>query len=250
MNNAICVCTTSQNYSSHIEIWKQKLTIYDTYSIVDISQNNLFNDGDFLYTELDIRKNLNFRSDVSKRHYWNSYGNRNIIWFFAHFRMMNFYLKYNQYDYYWFFDDDVYMSNWTEFIDSTNNYNHDFMSYFCFKKANVIENEHIPIIDNNTTSKHMWFERFPGDNDIMPPIKNYYGSFFPTVRYSNKAMEYLVNINNLGYYGYSEGFVPTVLAQNNFSLKSIINTDNKSDMFDVDQINILHKNIRITWQWI
>jgi hypothetical protein len=63
-------------------------------------------------------------------------------------------------------------------------------------------------------------------------------------------MRKLIEINSLGYFGYSEGFVPTVLNMYNFSLKSIINPDNSSDMFDINDINILHKNIRITWQWI
>ena len=251
MNNAICICTTSESYSQYIETWKNSLSNYNTFSVVDISKNSKFNLGDFRYSELDIRNNLKFNSNVSKRHYWNSYGNRNIIWFFAHFRMINFYLSNTNYDYYWFFDDDVNMKDWKKFIDVTNNYDYDFMSYFCFKKSDIKDNIHIPIIDNRTTSKHMWFERFPGDNDILPLNTNkFYGSFFPTVRYSKKAMKTLVDINNLGFYGYSEGFVPTVLAMNNLSLKSIINPDNTSDMFDVDEINIIHKNMRITWDWI
>jgi hypothetical protein len=250
MNNAVCMCSTSESYSNYIIDWKNKLSNYNSFLIIDKSKNNNFNSNDFLYTESDIRKNLNFHYDVSKKHYWNSYGNRNIIWFYAHFRMINFYLTHNNFDYYWFFDDDVHMDNWQKFIDSTNNYDYDFMSYFCFKKHNVESMTNIPCIDSRTTSGHMWFERFPGYNDTLPKTNEYFGSFFPTVRYSNKAMRKLIEIHNSGYFGYSEGFVPTVLNLHNFSLKSIINPDNSSDMFDINDINILHKNIRITWQWI
>ncbi len=60
----------------------------------------------------------------------------------------------------------------------------------------------------------MWLERFPGDGDTLPDgITEWFGSFFPTVRYSNRSMKKLLELNNQGYHGYGEGFVPTVLNQ-------------------------------------
>ena len=77
-----------------------------------------------------------------------------------------------------------------------------------------------------------------------------FGSFFPVVRYSKQAMEELLKINNEGYNGYSEGFVPTVLNEKGMKISSLIKSDDTSDYYDVDKVNLLHKNIRTTWSWI
>jgi hypothetical protein len=33
-------------------------------------------------------------------------------------------------------------------------------------------------------------------------------------------------------------------------LKTIIKSDDTSDFFDVDKVNILHKHTKIRWEWI
>jgi hypothetical protein len=77
-----------------------------------------------------------------------------------------------------------------------------------------------------------------------------FGSFFPTTRFSNKALKKLLELNNNGYYAYSEGFVPTVLNKYGFKLSTLINSDNTSNYFDVNEVDIQHKNIKVNWEWI
>jgi hypothetical protein len=235
-------------YPAYENNWKNFTK--DIVWVTDNSKNENFNLG-FTYTEKKLREQLDFTGEVSKRHYWNSNGNRNIIWFYAHFRMLNYYIQNPNYDYYWFFDDDVKVGNWDLFFEGTDKDDSDFLGYIVFKDSNVITQEKIPVIDNRTTSQHMWFERFPGDGDILPDdINEKFGSFFPTNRFSNRAMKKLLEIHEEGLHGYSEGFVPTMLNKYGYTLNTIIKSDNTSDFFDVDQVNIQHKNIKINWEWI
>jgi hypothetical protein len=55
------------------------------------------------------------------------------------------------------------------------------------------------------------------------------GSYFPLVRLSNKSMKILLEEHKKGYYGYSEGYVPTTLNQYNLKLYSIFNKESKVD---------------------
>lgn len=250
--NVACICTVSHKENRLPIEWNNMITKsdYDKFVLVDTTNDNTIKDG-FLYNELVIRNNLKFPHGVSKRHYWNSYGNRNIIWFYAHLRMLNFYLSYPDYEYYWFFDDDVKIDDWNSFLTDTDKNKSDFISYFIFKKNDVTSNPQIPQIDNRTTSQHMWFERFPGDTDTIPKeINEFYGSFFPTTRYSNRAMKKLLEVNNEGYFGYGEGFVPTILNYYGLSLQTLIKSDNTSDLFNNTTNKVLHKNIFINWEWI
>jgi hypothetical protein len=246
------MCAVSHNNNNLHNEWLPKITNnnYDKFLIIDTTNNDFIKEG-FLYNENDIRNNLNFPHNVSKRHYWNSYGNRNIIWFFAHLRMLNFYISYPDYEYYWFFDDDVRIDDWNNFLTETDKCDSDFISYFIFKKPGVASQPNVPHIDNRTVSQHMWFERFPGDADTLPfGITEYFGSFFPTTRYSNNAMKKLLELNNDGYFGYGEGFVPTVLNQYGFTLNTLITSEDKSDLFDFENNKIWHKNIIVDWSWI
>ena len=251
MNNIYCVCTTPDIYGSYKNYW-ENFPINDRKLIwvSDITKDSSFDLG-FKYTEQNIREEFNFNVDVSKKHFWNSHGNRNIVWFFAHLRMLYFYVKNPNYDFYWFFDDDIKMENWNEFFINTDKDDADFMSYFCFKKYGVTTQENVPTIDDKTFSKNGWFDRFPGDGDILPEnTEEMFGSFFPTTRFSNKALLKLLEIHNEGYYGYHEGFVPTMLNKYGYKLSSIIKPDNTSNYFDVNKVDIQPKHIKITWEWI
>jgi hypothetical protein len=248
MNNIYCVCTTPSVYPSYKNNWTsfpKELTW-----LTDVTNNNTFRLG-FNYTQNDVRKNLNFNGEVSKKHFWNSQGDKNIIWFFAHLRMLNFYKTNPNYDYYWFFDDDVKVGDWNKFFEKLDQDDSDFISYFIFKKNNVTSQEYVPIIDNRTFSKNSWFDRFPGDGDILDEnTTELFGSFFPIVRFSNNALKKLLEIHNKGLIGYSEGFVPTMLNKFNFKMKTLINSDSTSDFFDFNLVDIKHKNITIKWEWI
>jgi hypothetical protein len=248
MNNIYCVCTTPDVYPSYKHNWT-KFPKEITW-LTDVTNNDTFRLG-FNYTQNDVRKNLNFNGEVSKKHYWNSQGNKNIIWFFAHLRMLNYYKTNPNYDYYWFFDDDVKVGDWNKFFENFDQDDTDFISYFIFKKNNVTSQEYVPIIDNKTFSKNSWFDRFPGDGDILEEnTTELFGSFFPVVRFSNSAMKKLLEVHNKGLIGYSEGFVPTTLNKYNFKMKTLINSDNTSDFFDFNLVDIKHKNITIKWEWI
>lgn len=251
MNNAYCMCTTSGGYHSYINNWDDFiLTGTKLEKIVDITTDPSFHIG-FTYTEDDIRKNLNFNLNVSKRNFWNQQGNRNIIWFYAYLRMLNFYISNPDYDNYWFFDDDIKMDNWGEFLDGVKTDDIDFISYFVFKNNDVESQILVPKINNKSHSGLGWFNRFPGDGDMLPTnITEMFGSFFPIVKFSNKAMKKLLEINNQGFSGYGEGFVPTILNQYGMKIGTLIETDNTSKYFDVDVVNIEHKNSKIGWEWI
>lgn len=251
MNNCYCVCTMPNTYPSYVRHWDNfEETNFKLEWVSDITQDPDFNVG-FTYTEQDVKNNLNFDREVSKSHFYSGGGKRNIIWFYAHFRMMNYYLSNPNYDYYWFFDDDVRADNWVDFFKGFENVNDDFISYFVFKNEMVEDQPHVPKIDSRTHSGGGWFLRFPGDGDLLPDTcTNIFGSFFPIVRYSKRAMEELVKLNEQGYSGYSEGFVPTVLNDLGLKVSTLINSDDTSDFFDVDKVNIKHKNIKVKWEWI
>jgi len=251
MNSAYCVCTTPDMYPHFEANWDEfRKTDKHLTVIADVTRDSTFDVG-FTYTESDVRKNLNFDRQVSTKHFWNSIGNRNIIWFYAHFRMLNYYLTHPNYDYYWFFDDDVSVGDWNAFFANVDTDNSDFISYFIFKHKDVSSQPTIPHIDHNTYSNEQWFYRFPGDGDIIPnDVTELFGSFFPIVRFSKRAMEILLKVHREGIYGYSEGFVPTILNKYEMKLATLINSDNTSQFFDTDKVEIKHKNIQVKWQWI
>ena len=137
MNNIYCVCTTPQMYSSYVTHWNNFPTEQrELVWVSDITKDQNFDLG-FKFTEEELRKNLNFYGNVSNNHFWNANGDKNITWFYAHFRMLNFYLSNPNYDYYWFFDDDVKMDNWSKFFEGTDNDDSDFLGYFIFKNKNI-----------------------------------------------------------------------------------------------------------------
>lgn len=247
MLNKYIVATCDYTHEAWAQHWNnfpyELDWLYHTEKQHDEEPNTIF------YSEQQLRDELDFRGDVSKYHYWNSQGNRNIIWFYAHFRMMYYYNRFPNADYYYFFDDDVKCDNWEEFLGGFKDNSADFISWFVHQKEDY--KQHIPTIDKDTTSQHMWFERFPGDNDILPEgITEWYGSFFPIVRISNKAMKTLHKQLSLGYHGWHEGFVPTILNKEGYTMESLYQKDGSSNIYDVNKIDVKHKHANIRWDWI
>lgn len=252
MNNVYCVCTTPDMYQHYHKHWDNfKDCGRDVIFISDNTKDENFNVG-FTFNEKTMCNNLNFNTQPSTRHFWNCLGTRNIAWFYAHLRMLNFYLSYPNYDYYWFFDDDIRMENWAEFFNGVDKDDSDFLAYFCFKNRDVDSQPDIHKTDDKMFSKNnLWFNRFPGDGDKLPQeVKEYFGSFFPTTRFSNRALKQLLEDNKNGYHAYHEGFVPTMINYHGMKLNTIIQPDNTSKLFDVDLVGIKHKNIKITWEWL
>lgn len=251
LNNALCVCCTAATYNSSHLHWQKASTEFGTkFLCIDKTKNKSLDVG-FSFTEEDLVKNFNFNKSVPKSNYWNPVGNRNIAWFYAHLRMLNFYIHEPNWDYYWFFDDDIKMKNWELFFSGTNTSTKDFLAYFCFKHQEDNAQPGVPVIDSNTHSGPGWFLRFPGSDSVMPTdATSYYGSFFPTTRFSKKALQTLLDMHNQGYYGYHEGLVPTLLNYKGLTLQTIIKPDNTSDFFDTKEVHILHKDCLINWSWI
>ena len=251
MNNIHCVCTTPDMYRHYRSNWDNfKDSGREFIFVSDNTKDESFNIG-FTFNESDLKRNMNFNTEPSKNNYWNSVGNRNITWFYAHLRMLNFYISNPNYDYYWFFDDDIKMDNWSKFFDGVDKDDSDFLAYFCFKNKGVLSQPNIHETDERMFSKDQWFFRFPGHGDVLPNnIKDYFGSFFPTTRFSNKALKQLLEDNNNKFHAYHEGFVPTMLNHHGMKLNTIIQPDNTSLLFDVDEVNIYHKNVKITWEWL
>ena len=238
----VIVCTCDNTYKSYESYWNSVDFEFEFLS-------DRYPTG-IEYDEQKVRDVFNFKGDVSKKHFWNSQGNRNIIWFYAHLRMTYYYMLNPNEDWYWFMDDDVICDNWSEFFKSFENNDADFISYYLFKNKGVKNQPNIPEIDKNTHSGTTWFSRFPGDGDNIDKSYELFGSFFPIVRFSNKSLKHLTDllINNI--HGYSEGFVPTQLNKDGFTLDTIFNNQSKSNHFDVNKIHILHKNIKVDWSWI
>ncbi len=88
-----------------------------------------------------------------------------------------------------------------------------------------------------------------GDN-LPTGATKLFGSFFPTTGFSNRALKTILDYNNNGYHAYGEGMVPTILNYEGQVLKTIINSDDTSNFFDPDAVNILHKNVKIKLEWI
>ena len=153
-------------------------------------------------------------------------------------------------DWYWFMDDDLVCDNWSEFFKAFETNNADFISYYIFKNKGVTSQPNIPEIDANTYSNTLWFDRFPGDGDQINKNGELFGSFFPIVRFSNKSLRHITDLLLNGVHGYSEGFVPTILNKDGFTLDTIFNNQSRSNHFDVDKIHIKHKGIRVEWSWI
>lgn len=242
MSNKVIVCTCVNTYNGYKDYWKT--VDFDFEFLSDRAPVGVE------YNEQMVRDIFNFRDDVSKKHYWNQFGNRNIIWFYAHFRMAYYYMLNPNEDWYWFMDDDVICDNWSEFFKSFENNTSDFISYYIFKNQGVNSQPNIPHIDNNTHSGTSWFNRFPGDKDVIDINSELFGSFFPIVRFSNKSLKHLTNLLINNVHGYSEGFVPTVLNKDGFTLDTIFNNKSESNHFDISKINIKHKNIKVDWSWI
>ena len=242
MSNKVIVCTCLPTFKQYDPYWKT--VDFDFEYLSDRVSEGVE------YNEQTLRDTFNFKGDVSKKHFWNSQGNRNIIWFYAHLRMTYYYMLNPNEEWYWFMDDDVICDNWSEFFKAFENNDADFISYYLFKNKGVKNQPNIPEIDKNTHSGTTWFSRFPGDGDNIDKSYELFGSFFPIVRFSNKSLKHLTDllINNI--HGYSEGFVPTQLNKDGFTLDTIFNNQSKSDHFDVNKIHILHKNIKVDWSWI
>jgi hypothetical protein len=202
------------------------------------------------YDKTDFEKEQ-FNRPINPQHRWGNHQNPN--YFYAHFRMLLFYLQKPKFDYYWFFDDDVtFQGNIKPLIHSYDSVDDDFIAIQAFKKKDYPEFPRISVINNRMSgSRGHWLDHAPGPGDNFLNTDKHIGSFFPIVRFSNRAMKYLYDINSLGFYGYSEGFVPTSLASNGYKLSSILDEHNNFFLKnDLEDCKLYHKGMDFTWEWL
>jgi hypothetical protein len=191
----------------------------------------------------------NFNRPIDKKHRWGSHQNPN--YFYAHFRMLLFYMKYPQFDYYWFFDDDVYFdANLKPFLTEYESHKEDFISIQAFKKDKYEEFPFVSQANQRMGSSGHWLGFAPGPGDVYKSTEKHMGCFYPIVRYSNKAMSHLIELNKQNYYGYSEGFVPTSLASDGFSVASMLDEYDQYFIKPTTNCKLTHKNDNFTWTWI
>lgn len=202
-----------------------------------------------LYDDNDFR-NYGFDKPIDKKHRWGNH--QNPKYFYAHFRMLVYYIQNPYFDYYWFFDDDVdFHGNLKQFLDQYSTEKEDFLAIQAFKKENYIEFPKISIINSRMSGSHgHWLNLCPGPGDNFKELTKHIGCFFPIVRFSNNSMKYLLDLHNQGYYGYSEGFVPTSLASNNYSVGSMMDEFNNFFVHNNSECKLFHKNIPFTWEWL
>lgn len=213
----------------------------DDYILCDVTNSNplpinisvkYVQDNVVTYNIDNIRTTLNFDKDPSDQHWWNIGGGRNIIWFYPHFRMMYFYKLFPDYDYYWFFDDDVTFPNnqLYDFVKEHKSLDHDCMISYIFGNINQKQQEDTHDMDERMVAYHApnanWLSHYPGPGDNQPgDVVETYGSYFPLVRLSNEALRVLIEEHEKGFYGYSEGYVPTILNHRGLKLYSIYDKD-------------------------
>jgi len=228
----------------HVELEDQ----FDVKPMLDYVQDNVI-----LYNTENIRNTFNFHIEASDKHWWNNGGGRNIIWFYPHLRMMYFYKIHPEYEHYWFFDEDITFpeNHLYNIVNAHAHLDHDCMITYLFSDLNNENPSQVPVVDESMVSfhstDHYWLKHYPGPGDIQPnDIKEKYGSYFPLVRLSNKAMKVLVEEHEKGFYGYSEGYVPTILNHRGLKLHSIFNKESK---IAVDENLIVFHRRYLELQW-
>ena len=156
------------------------------------------------------------------------------------------------YKYYWFFDDDVTFSgDLKKLLNDYELYADDFVAIQAFKKEAYPELSRVSVVsDKMKGSGGRWLDYAPGAGDNYKSVYRHLGSFFPVVRFSNKALEHLNNLNKEGFFGYSEGFVPTALASDGFYVSSMLDDNDKYFIKTNSNCIIRHKGATFTWSWI
>lgn len=200
------------------------------------------------YNDEDFERN-GFDKPISRFHFWGSH--QNPKYFYAHFRMLTFYLKNPQFEYYWFFDDDViFKGSLKQFINGYRDDDNDFLVIQAFKKEDYQDLPNISVINSRMEgSRGYWLGHCPGPGDNFKSTEKHIGSFFPIVRISKAAMEHLLKLHKEGYYGYSEGFVPTSLASDGFKVSSMI--DEYNNFYKINNsCELYHKGSKFTWEWL
>jgi hypothetical protein len=220
---------------------QSNLKIEEISEKYDNSPISLFNDDDFI--------KYGFNKPIHKNHFWGSH--QNPKYFYAHYRMLVHYINNPNFEYYWYFDDDVeFNGDLKNFLSDYDSLNDDFMAIQVFKKEDYAEFPKVSIINNRMLgSRGYWLGHCPGPGDNFKNTSKHMGSFFPIVRFSNNALSHLYNLHKDGYFGYSEGFVPTSLASDGFKVSSMMDEFNNFQISN-NSCELIHKGQNFTWEWL
>jgi hypothetical protein len=259
-NTAVLLCTYHKTFSGgwHDNILKFYAQNFPNFQILFDNQTALTNHEISLkYNGIPVTTfgdadfdNYNFNRPISRMHRWGAH--QNPKYFYAHFRMMCYYIQNPHHKYYWFFDDDVeFEGDVKGLLTGYESCEDDFIAIQVFKKEVYTGFDRVSIASNRMKgSGGHWLGFAPGPGDNYKSINRHMGSFFPIVRFSNRAMCHLNLLNKEGFYGYSEGFVPTSLASDGFTVSSMLDeNDNFFIQPTVDCI-LKHKSTEFTWSWI
>lgn len=258
-NTAVTICTYHRSFEGDGQknIIKYKNENFDNFYVLFDNQkkylveyvSSIYENANIVFFDDDDFVKYGFNKPISRYHYWGSH--QNPKYFYAHYRMLCFYLKNKNFDYYWFFDDDVnFNGDLKGFLNNYENIDDDFMVIQAFKKEDYSELPNVPIINSNMNgSRGFWLGHCPGPGDNFKNTKIHVGSFFPIVRFSKRALEHLLTLHEEGFYGYSEGFVPTSLASDGFKVSCMVNEFNEY-YIENNNCDITHKGMKFTWEWL
>lgn len=255
--NVVCSYARTLEGSGNNLIKKFSQSGLDNFYVLFDNKDNLskeyveekYESSACLYNDEDFKLN-SFDKPIDTKHRWGCH--QNPKYFYAHFRMLVFYLKNPDFDHYWFFDDDVdFEGNIKDFFETYKKEEEDFIAIQAFKKEDYKEFPKISIMNGGMKGSHgNWLGLCPGPGDNFKSQEKHIGCFFPIVRFSKKAMDYLLNIHKQGFYGYSEGFVPTSLASEGFKVASMMDEHNNLFVENKSDCTLFHKGIKFTWEWL
>lgn len=258
-NTSVAVCTYHRTFTGdgNINILKIKDQGFENFHILfdnqtDLSRKEVSKKYDNAFVSFFSDKTFKdngFDKPISKYHFWGSH--QNPKYFYAHYRMLAHYIHNPSFDYYWYFDDDVtFNGDLNQCISNFNELDSDFIGIQVFKKEDYADFPNVSVInDRMKGSRGHWLGHCPGPGDNFKNINKHMGSFFPIVRFSNKGLSHLLELHNQGFYGYSEGFVPTSLASDGFTVVSMLNEFNKF-LVDNADCDLIHKGDKFTWEWL
>jgi hypothetical protein len=234
----------SKNFGESFYVLFDNQTNKDPTEVSEKYESNVcsYNDEDFAKHSFD--------KPIDRSHRWGSH--QNPKYFYAHYRMLMFYLNHPNFDYYWFLDDDIsFDGDIKGFLDSYNYLDDDFIAIQAFKKEEYSEFPRVSALNARMLgSRGAWLGWCPGPGDKFKSVHRHFGCFFPITRFSKRALNYLFRIHEEGYYGYHEGFVPTSLASAGFKVSSMM--DEFNNFFIESDVNctLYHKGAKFTWEWL
>jgi hypothetical protein len=141
----------------------------------------------------------------------------------GHLVILDFFLKFPFYDYYWFIEYDVrYTGNWSYFFGR-----------YDARPDDLITSHIRCFIEEPLWG---WWQSF-GHATLRLPTRTWLRSFNVIYRISNRALEFMDRMLRRGWHGHHEVLFPTLLHQNGFKLRDFGGT---SKFTDPNEINVAY----------